>query len=300
MRKFRKKALVFAKETQYGMDAIDAGETATSVLGREMKIMPLAGENTALDYDNGVLGNSAEIATETYVTLEFGLDWAGSGEATTHAPYDNLLSACLRQSSTGSGQIERNIHDDSSDSVTFYFYLDGALHALTGARGNVKVEAKAKSFPTISFTFTGLFVAITAAAIPATNFAAWQTPLKVGAANTACMLDGRAAKLISFEYDQGNEVQYIEYVGHEEVIISDYAPSGKIVLEAASLTDFDPFAANTKILEFELTHGVAGNTISFSCNELQLGRAEYGDQDGILTYEIPIRPIGNSDLLITK
>lgn len=299
-RKFMKKALVFATEATYGVDAIAAAEPATAVLGREVKITPLAGENTALDYDDGTLGNSAEIATETYVSLEFGVDWAGSGAATTAPAYAPLLAACLRKTTVQASSVEMAIDEEASSSITMYFYLDGALHALVGARGSFKLEAKAKDFPKIMFTFTGLFVPVSAAAMPVTDFGAWKTPLKVGAANSSCSLDGNAIKLISFEYDQGNEVVHQEYVGHEEVIITDYQPSGKLVFEADTLANFDPFAANTSVLPFSLTHGEANNQVLFSTATLQLGRAEYGDQDGTLTYEIPVRPIGNVDLLSSQ
>ncbi len=299
-RKFAKKALVFAKEVTYGVDAIAATEPSVAVLGREVKITPLAGENTALEYDDGTLGNSAEIATETYVTLEFGVDWTGSGTAITPAAYDKLLGACLRKTTVKADSVELAIDEDGTDSVSFYFYMDGTLHALVGARGSFKLEAKAKEFPKIMFTFTGLFVPVSTAVLPATDFSAWQTPLKVGAANSACTLGGNAIKLISFEYDQANEVVHQEYVGHEEVLITDYAPSGKLVFEAASLVSFDPFSANTNVLAFELSHGIATNLVIWKTVQLQLGRAEYGDQDGTLTYELPVRPLSNVDLLISK
>lgn len=301
-RKFKKKVLVFAAETAYGVDVIDAGTTPVAVLGREVKITPMAGENTALEYDNGNLGNSEEIAAETYVTIEFGVDWAGSGTANQVAPYEKLLKACLRNSTvkTTPASVEYAINEAATDSVTMYFYFDGALHALLGARGTYKLEAKAKEFPKMMFTFTGLFKPVTSAANPTPNFDAWQTPLKVGAANSSFSLAGSSAKLISFEYDQANEVVYQEYVGQEEVLITNYQPTGKIVLEAASLGSFNPFTANTSVVALEFTHGVAGNTVGFSSSKIQLGRPEYGDQDGTLTYEIPIRPIGNVDKLITK
>lgn len=299
-RKFRKKALVFCPEATYGADAIAGGGNPIALLGREVKLTPMAGENTALDYDDGTLGNSAEIATETYVKLEFGVDWSGSGAALTPPAYDKLLASCLRKSSVTADKVEQAIDEDSTASTTFYFYIDGALHALVGARGSFKLEAKAKGFPKLMFSFTGLFVAVTAAALPANSFAAWQTPHKVGAHHSACTLAGNAVKLISLEYDQANEVSHTEYVGHEEVLITDFKPSAKLVLEAASLASFDPFAANTSIVTFEFSHGTPGNRVGWKTAKLQLGRPEYGEQDGTLTYEIPVRPLGNADLLFSQ
>lgn len=302
-RKFVKKVLAFAPETAYGTDAI-AGGTPSYVLGREVTITPMAGENSTLEYDDGKLGNSPELATEIYVTLEFGCDLSGSGTAEKAPAWESLAKACLRSSRVGSSpkQVTFALDDNSTASNTFYFYMDGALHALVGARGTMRLSAAAKGFPELRFTFTGIYVKPKTKSNPAANFAAWKTPLKVGAQYTSATLGGSNIKLISLEYDQGNQVTYEEYVGHEEVIISDYQPSGTIVVEADSLGRFDPFAKaeSGEQLAFSLTHGTAGNKVQWKTSKLQLGRPTYADQNGILTYSIPIRPVGNGDQLITS
>ena len=302
-RKFAKKVLAFAPETTYGSDAI-SGRTPSYVLGREVTITPMAGENTSLEYDDGKLGNSPEIATEIYVTLEFGCDLSGSGTANKPAPWAELAEACLRTATVDAkpAQVTYALDDDNTASNTFYFYMDGVLHALVGARGSMSLSAVAKQFPTMKFTFTGLFVKPKAQGNPAASFAAWKTPLKVGVENTSCTLDGANVKLISLEYDQGNQVSHEEYVGHEEVMITDYQPSGTIVLEAGSLSGFDPFtvAQSGKAVAFSLTHGVTGNKVQWKSDQLQLGRPTYAEQNKTLTYSIPIRPVGNGDQLITS
>ncbi|KEQ19170.1 phage tail tube protein [Endozoicomonas numazuensis] len=301
-RKFAKKVLAFAPESTYGTDAIDGG-SPSYVLGREVSITPMAGESTALDYDDGKLGNSPELPTEIYVTLEFGCDFSGSGTANQPAPWAGLAEACLRTATVGSSpeQVSYALDDNSTASNTFYFYMDGVLHALVGARGSMSLSLVAKQFPQMRYTFTGLFVKPKAGANPAASFSDWQTPLKVGAEYTSASLAGNSVKLISLEYDQANQVSYEEYIGHEEVMISDYQPSGTLVLEAGSLGSFDPFAkAETgETVAFSLTHGIAGNQVQWSTDKLQLGRPTYGDQNGTLTYSIPVRPIGDGDQIIT-
>ena len=302
-RKFARKVLGFAPETTYGTDAIEGG-TPYYVLGREVTITPMAGDNTALEYDDGKLGNSPELPTEIYVTLEFGCDLSGSGTAGTPAPWADLAAACLRTATVGSSpeQVTYALDDDSIASNTFYFYMDGVLHALVGARGSMSLSAVAKQFPTLKFTFTGLFVQPETQNQPSADFISWKTPLKVGAEYTSCSLGGRNIKLISLEYDQANQVSYEEFVGHEEVVISDYQPSGTLVLEADSLAGFDPFAKaeSGELVVFSLTHGTTGNKVQWTTDQLQLGRPTYGDQNGILTYSIPIRPIGNADQIVTS
>lgn len=296
-RKFAKKVLAFAKESQYGQDAITGGE-AQFVLGREVTITPMAGESATLDYDDGRLGNSAELVTELYVTLEFGCDFCAATDPDQPAAWSDLLQACLRKTQTGGSEVSYALDDDGTGSNTFHFYMDGTLHALVGARGSVKLSMAAKAFPELRFTFTGLHVPVTSKSNPGGDFSDWRPPCKVGSQYTSATLAGKAIKLISLEYDQANQVSHEEFVGHEEVMISDYQPTGTLVLEAEGLGTFNPFqlAEQGAEVAFSLSHGEAGNQVGWSTTRLQLGRATYADQNGILTYSIPIRPLGDVDL----
>lgn len=293
-RKFARKVLAFAPEKTYGSDAIASGSPGY-VLGREVTITPMAGESAALEYDDGSLGNSQEQLTELYVTLEFACDLCASPDRTKPAAWAELARACMR-SVSGSGPVSYGLDDNGTASATFYFYMDGGLHALVGARGNLKFTASAKAWPALQFSFTGLYVQPKGIKQPVASFAAWRTPLKVGAENTTAALDGRSLKMISLEYDQGNQVSHEEYVSHEEVLITDYQPSATLVVQADPLGDFNPFYIVQKGLlqTFPLSHGPEGNQVRWTAR-LQLGRPTYGDQNGILTYSIPIRPLGNSD-----
>lgn len=329
-RKERKKAIVFALETSYGVDAVaesiaaaNAGATPTpnpapggvvtpapvkrSLLGREFSLTPMAGESQSLAYDDGTLGNKPEIATEIYSTMEFTVDLAAAGAPGTAAPWGELLSACLFTTSlftatTAPDSVTYTINEAGTVSATFYFYKDGALHKMTGARGSFSMSAQAKQFGGIKFTFTGLVQPVTSAALPVPDFSGWQTPLKIGAANSAFTLGGQALKMISLEYDQANAVVYQEYVGHEEVIITDYQPTSTLVLEAPALAAWDPFALAEAGTELPLvfTNGsVGGKQVEFNAT-VQLGRPTYGDQDGTQTYSIPIRPLRTSPMFTTR
>lgn len=300
-RKSRKKVVAYAVESNYGQDAIQSG-TPKYLLGREFSITPMAGESTALDYDDGKLGNSGEIVTELYVTVEFTVDLASGGAAATPAPWGDLMKACLRAVTTGASETTYTIDDASEGSLTFYYYQSGALHRVTGARGSFTLSAAAKSFGGIKFTFTGLDAVIDSANLPTANFSAWKTPLKIGVENSAFTIDGDPYKMISLEYDQANSVVYQEYVGHEEVLITDFAATGTLVIEAPTLATFDPFALAKAAGEHALvfTNGPVGNQVEFSSTRVQLGRPTYADQDGTQTYSIPLRFLGNSDKFVTR
>lgn len=300
-RKERKKILAFAVESTYGVDAIAAG-SPQYLLGREFSITPMAGESQSLEYDNGQLGNSQQIVTELYVTLEFTVDLSASSAVATAAPYADLLSACLRKTETDVAECRYVIDEESTESITLYFYQSGALHKVTGARGSMSITAQAKNFGGIKFTFSGLFSPVESAVLPAANFDVWQTPLKIGVQNSSFAIDGTPLKMISLEYDQANSVVYQEYVGHEEIIITDYAPTGTIVIEAPDQTTWDAFAKAEAGATHSITfaNGPLGNQVEWSSSKVQLGRPTYGEQDGTQTLSIPLIPIGNVDLITTR
>ncbi len=306
-RKSRKKIIAYGVESVYGTDALSSG-TTQYVLGRDFSITPMAGESSELDYDDGKLGNSGEIVTELYVTIEFTVDFASSGSATEVAPWGDLMTACLRkltskkQTPDGTDETLYEIDDGSTASLTLYYYQSGVLHKITGARGSLSLSAKAKSFAGIKFAFTGIHGVVSSQAVPDGVFSKWQTPLKVGVENSACTLDGKAAKMISLDYDQANQVVYQEYVGHEEVVITDFKPTGTLVIEAPDLSTLDVFALAKAGGEHTLVfaNGPKGNQVEWSSNKVQLGRPTYGDQDGTQTYSIPLRIIGDSDKFATR
>lgn len=300
-RKHRRKVIAYALETTYGVDAISAG-TPKYLLGREFSITPMAGESKSLDYDDGTLGNSAEIVTELYVTVEFTVDLAAANAATTPAPWGDLMKACLRGVAVGASDVTYGIDENSTDSLTLYYYQSGTLHKITGARGSLSMTAPAKEFGSIKFTFSGLHAPAETQALPAADFTAWQKPLKIGAANSSFTIDSNPIKLISLEYDQANQVPYQEYVGHEEVLITDFQPTATMVIEAPALTELDVFALAQAGSEhaLEFTNGPVGNQVVWKSSQVQLGRPTYADQDGTQTYSIPLRVISNSDQFITR
>ena len=300
-RKARKKVIAYAVESTYGQDAIQGG-SPKYLLGREFTVTPMAGESSALDYDDGKLGRSGEIVTELFVTVEFTVDFASGGDATTPAPWGDLMKACLRSVSTGASETVYAINDTSETSLTLYYYLDGALHKATGARGTFTLSAAAKNFGGFKFTFTALQSPVSLGKLPAPDFSAWKTPLKIGVENSSFTVDGTPLKMISLEYDQANSVVYQEYVGHEEVIITDFAPTSTLVIEAPNHGDFDPFAMAKAGSEHNIVfaNGPVGDQVEWSSNRIQFGRPTYGDQDGTLTFSIPLIPLGNSDQFTTR
>ena len=91
----------------------------------------------------------------------------------------------------------------------------------------------------------------------------------------------------------------------KQVLITNRAPNGTVVIEAPDIADHDYFAdatgADTGNLIFQ--HGqTAGNIVTFSSPQTDLGSPTYSDQDGVQMLNLPFiatpTDAGNDELEI--
>ena len=96
---------------------------------------------------------------------------------------------------------------------------------------------------------------------------------------------GFAAALQSWNLDFNNEVIYRELVGGtKEVLITDRRPSGTAVIESVALSSHNFFTDYTGTSTGTNTwlHGTtAGNKVTVSCPQTDLGQPTYEESDGI-------------------
>ena len=81
------------------------------------------------------------------------------------------------------GPVEYDPVSASEESVGIYFHADGTNHKLIGARGTCTLEFPRNGVPLLNFTFTGLWTAPAAAALPTVTLSGVQKPLTVSKAN---------------------------------------------------------------------------------------------------------------------
>lgn len=145
------------------------------------------------------------------------------------------------------------------ESATFYYYLDGLLHKLLGARGTVGWEVQ-NGIPYLTFDFVGLYQAPTDQALPSVTLTAWQAPLVAEIANTVVFtLHGIASPLQSLNAAANNDVGAVIRVNQERVLIGDREWKGQAVIEMDDIATYDWFAAtaNGTLLPLALQHGNA-------------------------------------------
>lgn len=287
----RKQLIVVAAESTYGTDATPGGSDA--VLVREIDFTPIQADTVSRDLIRAYLGNSDQLLANTRVELTFEVELAGSGTAGTAPKYDALLDACgMAGTVVSSTSVTYAPVSDSFASCSIHVYADGIRHIMTGCRGTFSISASVGEIPVISFTMTGIYNAPTDTSTPSATYSNQDTPKVFKAGNTTSLsVLGYAASLESFSFDVANEVLYRELVGSSKSVdITNRAPEGEVVIEAPSLADKDYFtvANNDTTGSITFQHGqTAGNIVTFTAPNCDIGNPSYSDSDGIIMLNLP-------------
>lgn len=305
-RKFRKKVILAKVETTYATDATPTG-AANAILTKELAIQPMQGSTVNRDVDRPTLGRDLTYHVGPHTVVTFKVEMAGSGAAGTAPAWGVLLRGCAMAETIDAGvSVAYAPVSGTMDSLTLYYFQDGILHALLGARGTVKIMASPGELPYLEFTFTGLRVAPSATALPTPDFTAFQTPLAVNNANTPTFsLHSYAPNMQGFELDLANTVTYRNVVGEESVQIVDRDTNGSVTIEEPALGDKDYHAiiAAHTTGALSLTHGTAaGHIVEIAAPAVQLLQPRTGETDGIVTLQmntafVPVA--GDDELTIT-
>ena len=288
----RKRVILIEAEGSYGTDP-NPGATDV-VLVRDLSITPQSSDVVNRDVVRPFLGASEQLLANTSVEVSFSVELAGSGAAGTAPRYGAALKACGLSETVSSGTSVTYAPVSSSfSSVTIHYNTDGVRHKVTGARGTVVLNASVGEIPSLDFTFTGIYNAPDDSALPSIIYGDQATPLVFKNGNTTSFqLLSFSAALMSLSMDLGNSTVYRELVGGtKEVLITDRAASGSVSIEAVALSSKDYFAAaltDSSLGNLTITHGtVAGNIVSLSSTQVDIGDVAYGEADGIQMLEIP-------------
>lgn len=308
----RKRTILAKTEAVYGTDPVPTG-AANAILISDLTILPLDSELASRDLVRPFLGHSEQIPVAVSAQAEFSSEIAGSGTAATAPAWGPLLRGCgfsetIIPAPDPEPRVEYRLVSAAFDSVAIYANVDGVLHKMIGARGNVSLDMSARIIPRFRFTFRGLFVPIVDAAAPVVDFTAWKKPLPVNKVNTSGLtLHGFAGGVMSaLTLDLANAVNFRSLVGQELVQITDRQPAGSITLEAVPIATKDWFTAAKDAVTgaFSVTHGLtAGNKIRVTAPAVQLTNPQYQDLDGIQMLQMGTlftpTSAGNDELVIT-
>jgi hypothetical protein len=302
----RKGLIIAAKESTYGTDATPAGTDAIKVAN--INITPLQSDVVSRQIVRPFLGNPEQLLANQRVELTFDVELTGSGAAGTYPAYGILIEACgFNVATVAATSVTYTPLSATFPSATLYYFNDGIRHKLTGARGSFSLAAEVGQIPTLSFTFMGIYNAPGDVTPPSTTYNDQADPVIFKAGNTTGFeLFSYAGCLQSVSMDLSNEMVYRELINcTKQVLITNRAPNGTVVIEAPDIADHDYFAdatgADTGNLIFQ--HGqTAGNIVTFSSPQTDLGSPTYSDQDGVQMLNLPFiatpTDAGNDELEI--
>jgi hypothetical protein len=303
----RKRLILLETESTYGTDPTPDG--ADAVLVRDLNITPLQSDVVSRDLIRPYMGASEQLLANTRVECTFSVELAGSGTAGTAPRYGKALKACgLSETIVATTSVTYAPVSSSFSSATIYYNIDGVLHKVTGARGTFTINGTVGQIPTIDFTFTGIYNTPTDTALPAVTYANQATPLVFKNGNTTdFQLLSYAGCLQSVTFDMGNTLVYRELVGcTKEVLLTDRAATGTVVLEAVTMATKNYFTAaltDGTLGNLLFQHGqTAGNIVDFASTKIDIGDVSYSDQDGIHMLNIPYTAVpstsGNDEFSI--
>jgi hypothetical protein len=294
--KFRKKVLLLKLETDYGDDPTPV-EGTDAVLASNVTIQPLVADMITRGNIRPTLGGETQIHIGKRVTLDFMVEMAGSGTATTPPAYNAVLEAAAWAQTVGGSYVDYTLKSSTEKSATAYFWQDGIRQIITGIRGSVRFVCDPKGIPHIQFTGTGIYARPTAVANPTPTLTAFQTPVEVSNTNSTFSLHSYAATLHSLTVDQGNSAAYMNVVGSGAVEISDRMPTGQCVIREPALADKDYWSIiDTETLgAFSFVHGtVAGNICTLTAPSVQILNPTRGNDSGFATLQLNLSFIPSS------
>ena len=292
-----------------GLAATTTGSdvTGTAQDGGAGSITLASGASAVDDYYSGMI-----------ITLTGGTGDGSKGVITDYVGSTKVATvqastAAFTPDGTSTYSIEANVRyrpvSTGFESATIYFNNDGILHKATGCRGTFTMNCEVGQIPTLAFTMTGIYNAPTDTAAPATTYSDQATPLifKAGSTSAVSVLGYADCCLMSVSLDIANEIVYRELVGcTKQVLITNRAPTGEVMIEAPTIAAKDYFAiANndtTGLLTF--LHGTtAGNQVSMLAPIVDITNPTYSDSDGIQMLTLPYVAIpssaGNDELTLT-
>lgn len=312
----RNTAILAKIETTYGTDPTPTG-SSNAILVSNLSMTPLVADNVDRDLVRPYFGGSEQLVGTAHIECSFDVELSGSGTAATPTAYDPLLRAC-GLAATASTYVSYSPISTAQESVTIYWYDDGVLFKLLGARGTFDIKAGLSGRPVFSFKFTAINGGVTAASLPSTTLTAFTKPLVINDTNTGDITigatysagsntGGTAYPSRGLELSLGNTVNHIPLLGGESVDITARSTTGKCELDltAAQEVTVMGYVTGNTTQSIGFVHGSsAGNIVLLHAPAVQFINPTKTDINGkrLQGYDLRFVPSsGNDELrIVTK
>jgi hypothetical protein len=298
----RKRLLLAAAESTYGTAPTFTGNDA--LLVSNLDINPLDVNLLDRELVLPFFGNREKVVGQRMGSVTFDVELAGSGTAGTAPRWGRCLRACgFGEAVVSTTSVTYAPASSGIIGLSLDFNADGNRHLLTGCRGTATLNLAAGEIPRISFEFMGIYNAAAKATQTTPTFADQAAPVVVNSQNTTSVSAFSFSSCMeSFNLALNNENPFRQLAGcSQQVLVSDRAPSGEIVIEApvigSSAGEKDFFAAVSAQTLGAITwqHGqTAGNIVTFNAPTCNLDSPTYADSDGVMMLNLPFMPVPTS------
>lgn len=293
-----KRTILVKAETVYGTDPVPTG-AANAVLCKNLEIVPIETALASRDLVKPYFGSNEQYVAGAYTRVTFDVEMQAGGAAGTAPAYDALLKACgMGSTVVASTSVTYQPISSNFPSVTIYYNVDGVLHKVRGARGNVEMIVEVGQIPVFRFTMLGLYNAPTDTAAPTVDYAAFKAPLVANSDNSPTWnLFSYAGALQSLNVNFNNSVNYRALIGVEDIQLNDRNISGTAVIQAPTIAQKDYWAAAIATTTGSLTllHGkTAGYKVQLSSTRVNVTNPTYVDVGGITMLSVPFQCVPSS------
>jgi len=223
-------------------------------------------------------------------TISFRLQLYGG--ATDPVWASTFLPACGYVVDTGVYTPRSEAPGTNVKTVTIFVYRDGMRFGLRGAVGTFTLTIEPGRTVYADFTFTGIYVTPTDAALLAANYPR-TAPLR--AVDASFSLGSLPLNFSQFTLDAGNTVAMIEDVtdasGFAHAIITGRTVTGSVnglQQKIASDDVWTPWEAHTESA-LDVTFGTTGNQIDIDAPAVQITNVQETDRNGLLAHDVTLQ-----------
>jgi hypothetical protein len=305
-KRYFNRAMTAKTEGSYGVDSIPTGG-ANAILCSTLELdIPVEYVERELLTDK--FGSFPAIGTRRFAKVSFETELQSSGTAGTAPAWAPLVRACGFSQTLNAGVSA--VYAPSTaigESCTMRFYLDGIMHAISGARGTVKLMMPRNKVPKLAFEMTGLYSTPTDTAMPTMDYTAWKDPRAADKAGTPTFtLHGTATVLRDLQLDIGNVVTVRDLPNAMDVHIVDRKVVGSCSIELVPIAtkNWAGIEVGETVAAMSLIHGTsAGKIVEIAAPKVQLRQPKYGQEEGIAYLDLGLqlnRNAGDDEIVLTS
>ncbi|MGE4501985.1 MAG: hypothetical protein AB7D03_03845 [Thiomicrospira sp.] len=293
-------------ETVYGTAATVDGSHA--VLAADMTVNMLEGNVAERNNITGFMGAQGGITVGRKTTASFGVEFAGSGTASTPPAWGKLLRGCGMAEVIGASDVTYAPVGSGFESLTLLYRLEKIQQRLKGARGKFTLNLDSQTIPMMKFDFEALYEdpSIEAGVLVGVDTSAFKKPLGQSKDTATVTFLGAPVRMQKLSIDLGVETQFVEDLGGESVEIVGRTGSVSMSFRTtdAQLVAALQNASNNTEGALNAVHGkVAGSILTVDVPNLQVKTAKVSWDGEIANVDVEadIKPLtANTDLTITQ